>query len=154
MVMSPYSLTAGRGKASGVSETNRNGKSEGLTFRKRGGIVISIGNRRCAIVSAVCTSRAAASILRLRSNWIVIALGPCDELDEIDDMHATAALVDSGASMMPGTEAAMVSALAPGKVAVTAIVGKSTLGSADTGRSRKPKTPNEKIDSVIRDVTD
>ena len=43
----------------------------------------------------------------------------------------------------------MVSALAPGKVAVTAMVGKSTRGSADTGSSRKPNTPNAMIDAVI-----
>src|SRR5882672_12373641 len=43
----------------------------------------------------------------------------------------------------------MVSALAPGRVAVTAMVGKSTLGSAETGSSRKPNTPNAMIDAVI-----
>jgi len=42
-----------------------------------------------------------------------------------------------------------VSALAPGKVAVTAMVGKSTRGSADTGSKRKPKTPKAMIDAVI-----
>ena len=43
----------------------------------------------------------------------------------------------------------MVSALAPGRVAVTAMVGKSTLGSADTGSSRKPNTPNAMIEAVM-----
>ena len=43
----------------------------------------------------------------------------------------------------------MVSALAPGSVAVTAMVGKSTRGSADTGSRRKPKMPNAMIDAVI-----
>ena len=43
----------------------------------------------------------------------------------------------------------MVSALAPGKVAVTLMVGKSTRGSADTGSRRKPNTPNAMIDAVI-----
>ena len=47
---------------------NRTGKSDGLTLRKLGGVVISIGSRRCAMVSAVCTSSAAASMLRSRSN--------------------------------------------------------------------------------------
>ena len=72
MVMSPYSLTADSGSVSEPSEMNRTAKSDGLTFRKLGGIVISIGNRRCAMVSAVCTSSAAASMLRLRSNWMTI----------------------------------------------------------------------------------
>ena len=58
-------------------------------------------------------------------------------------------MVDSWRSMMPATEAAMVSALAPGRVAVTAMVGKSTRGSAETGSRRKPNTPNAMIDAVI-----
>src|SRR6267154_5398949 len=146
MVMSPYSLTADSGSVAEPSATNSTGKSAGFTLRKLGGIVISIGNRRCAIVNAVCTSRAAASMLRLRSNWMVMTVVPCDELDDIEEMPA---IVDSWRSMMPATEAAMVSALAPGKVAVTAMVGKSTLGSADTGNRRKPNTPKAMIDAVI-----
>src|SRR5712672_3790855 len=85
-------------------------------------------------------------MLRLRSNWMVMALVPCDELDDIDEMPA---IVDSWRSMIPATEAAIVSALAPGKVAGTAMVGKSTLGSADTGNRRKPNTPKAMIDAVI-----
>ena len=53
MVMSPYSLTADSGSVSEPSEMNRTAKSDGFTFRKLGGIVISIGSRRCAMVSAV-----------------------------------------------------------------------------------------------------
>jgi hypothetical protein len=68
MVMSPYSWTVDSGSVADPSETNSTGKSAGFTLRKLGGIVISIGNRRCAMVSAVCTSSAAASMLRLRSN--------------------------------------------------------------------------------------
>src|SRR6266550_1063778 len=146
MVISPYSWTADNGSVADPNTTNSTGKSAGFTLRKLGGIVISIGSRRCAIVSAVWTSSAAASMLRLRSNWIVITLVPCDELDDIDEIPA---MVDSWRSMMPATEAAMVSALAPGKVAVTAMVGKSTLGSAETGNRRKPNTPNAMIDAVI-----
>src|SRR5439155_19738996 len=146
MVMSPYSWTADKGSVAERSTTNSTGKSAGFTFRKLGGIVISIGSRRCAIVSAVWTSSAAASMLRLRSNWMVMTLVPCDELDDIDEMPA---MVDSWRSMMPATDAAMVSALAPGKVAVTAMVGKSTLGSAETGNRREPNTPNAMIDAVI-----
>src|ERR1700710_837174 len=51
--------------------------------------------------------------------------------------------------MMPATEAAMVSALAPGRVAVTAMVGKSTRGSAETGSSRKANTPKAMIEAVM-----
>ena len=88
MVMSPYSLTADNGSVADPSATNSTGKSAGFTLRKLGGIVISIGSRRCAMVSAVCTSSAAASMLRLRSNWMVICVVPCDELDDIDEMPA------------------------------------------------------------------
>ena len=77
---------------------------------------------------------------------MVMAVVPCDELDVIEEMPAT---VESWRSMMPATDAAMVSALAPGKVAVTAMVGKSTLGSAETGSRRNPNTPNAMIDAVI-----
>src|SRR5207244_9776110 len=146
MVVSPCSWAADGGSVEEPSTTNSTGKSGGFTLRKLGGIVISIGRRRCAMVSAVCTSSAAASMLRLRSNWMVMTLVPCDEFDDIEEMPAT---FDSWRSMMPATDAAMVSALAPGKVAVTAMVGKSTLGSADTGNRRKPNTPKAIIDAVI-----
>src|SRR3954467_12240854 len=144
--MSPYSLPAESGSVAEPSETNSTGKSAGFTLRKLGGIVISIGSGRCAIVSAVCTSSAAASMLRLRSNWMVMTVVPCDELDDIDEMPA---MVESWRSMMPATDAAIVSALAPGNVAVTAMVGKSTLGSADTGSKRNPNTPKAMIVAVI-----
>ena len=71
---------------------------------------------------------------------------PCDELDDIEEMPE---IVESWRSIGPATEAAIVSALAPGNVAVTAMVGKSTFGSADTGSSRNPNTPNAMIDAVI-----
>src|SRR3954469_1861854 len=144
--MSPYSLTADNGSVADPNATNSTGKSAGFTLRKLGGIVISIGSRRCAIVKAVCTSSDAASMLRLRSNWMVMTLLPCDELDDIEEMPA---MVDSWRSMMPATDAAMVSALAPGKVAETAMVGKSTRGSAETGNRRKPNTPKAMIEAVI-----
>src|SRR5215470_137933 len=144
--MSPYSLTVESGSVAEPSETNSTGKSAGFTLRKLGGMIISIGSLRCAIVNAVCTSSAAASMLRLRSNWMVMAVVPCDELDDIEEMPA---MVESWRSMMPATEAAIVSALAPGKVAVTAMVGKSTLGNADTGSRRNPNTPNAMMVAVI-----
>ena len=74
---------------------------------------------------------------------------PCEEFDDIDEMPA---IVESCRSMTPATDDAMVSALAPGKVAVTAMVGKSTRGRADTGSRRKPKMPNAMIDAVINVV--
>src|SRR3954470_4788534 len=77
---------------------------------------------------------------------MVIWVAPCAEDDDIEEMPA---MVESWRSMMPATEAAMVSALAPGRVAVTLMVGKSTRGSAEAGSRRKPKMPNAMIDAVI-----
>src|SRR6201990_3615554 len=77
---------------------------------------------------------------------MTVAVVPCEEGEDIAERRA---LVESGRPIGPATEAAMVSALAPGRVAVTAMVGKSTLGSAETGNSRNPNTPNAMIDAVI-----
>ncbi len=107
-------MTVDSGKVDELNATNSTGKSDGLTLRKLGGVVISIGSRRCAIVSAVWTSSAAASMSRVKSNWIVMVLEPCDEIDDIEEMPGT---VESCRSMMPATDDAMVSALAPGSEA-------------------------------------
>src|ERR1700712_5186233 len=77
---------------------------------------------------------------------MTIAVVPGDGVEDIDEMRA---MVESWRSIGPATEAAMVSALAPGSVAVTAMVGKSTLGSAETGSSRNPNTPKAMIDAVM-----
>ena len=102
-------------------------------MRKNGGVVISIGRRRAATVNAVCTSSAAPSMFRLRSNWMMIDVVPSAEVDVIEVMPA---MVESCRSIGPATDAAMVSGLAPGKVAVIWMVGKSTAGSAATASSR------------------
>ena len=49
----------------------------------------------------------------------------------------------------PATEAAIVSALAPGNDALIDTVGKSTFGKAATGSRRNPKMPKAMIDAVI-----
>jgi hypothetical protein len=66
----------------------------------------------------------------LRSNCMVMDVRPSDDEDVIDEMPA---MVDNCRSIGEATEAAMVSGLAPGKVAVIAMVGKSTRGKAETG---------------------
>ena len=132
-VISPYSLTAESGSVGEFRLMYRIGKSPGLTFRKLGGVVISTGRRRCATESAVCTSSAAPSMLRLRSNWMVIEVMPSDDEDVSDVIPA---IVESWRSIGAATDAAMVSALAPGSVAVMLMVGKSTAGSAATESSR------------------
>src|ERR1700693_5068536 len=96
-------------------------------------MVISTGSLRAATESAVCTSRAAPSMLRLRSNWIVIDVMPSDEEDVSELMPA---MVQSWRWRGAATDAAMVSALAPGNCPVMLIVEKSTAGKAATDNSR------------------
>jgi hypothetical protein len=131
--VSAYSCTVDSGSVSEMLAMNRIGKSDGLTLRKLGGVVISTGRRRCAMVSAVCTSSAAASMSRLRSNWMVMRVIPSEDDDVIELMPA---MVDICRSIGEATEAAIVSGLAPGKFAVISMVGKSTRGSAETGSRR------------------
>jgi hypothetical protein len=61
-------LTFDSGKVCEFALTTSTGKSPGLTLRKLGGCVISIGKRRCADVSPDCTSSAAPSMFRLSTN--------------------------------------------------------------------------------------
>ena len=82
---------------------------------------------------AACTSCAAASMSRLRSNCSVIWLIP-NELDEVISWSEGICpkLRSSGAV----TSDAIMSGLAPGSWVVTWMVGKSTCGSDDTGSHR------------------
>src|SRR4051812_48894299 len=125
---------------------NSTGKSPGFTLRKNGGVVISTGRRRAATVNAVCTSSEAPSMLRLRSNWTVIVVMPSAD---VDVSALIPAIVESWRSIGDATDAAIVSGLAPGSVAVIAMVGKSTAGSAETESSRYAKAPNTISDAVI-----
>src|SRR5581483_3353019 len=58
-------------------------------------------------------------------------------------------MVENCRSIGPATDAAMVSGLAPGRVAVTWMVGKSTRGSAATASSLYANTPNTMIEAVM-----
>src|SRR6201987_2400026 len=132
-VVSAYSSATESGSVGERQLQYMTGKSAGFTFRKRGGIVISTGSLRAATVSAVCTSSAAPSMLRLRSNWIVIEVMPSDDEEVSEGMPA---MVDDWRSIGAATDAAMVSALAPGNCPWMLMVGKSTVGSAATASSR------------------
>ena len=96
-------------------------------------MVISVGSRRAAVLIADWTSSAAPSMSRLRSNWSVIRVSPSPLIEVIEVMPA---MVANWRSSGVATEAAMVSGLAPGRLAVTWMVGKSTRGRAATGSSR------------------
>ena len=131
--VSAYSSTADSGRLAELSARNSTGESAGLTLRNEGGVVISAGSRRAAVLIADCTSSAAPSMSRSRSNWSVIRVEPSPLLEVIEPIPA---MVANWRSSGVATDAAMVSGLAPGRLAVTWIVGKSTRGSAATGSRR------------------
>src|SRR5215475_11333896 len=88
-------------------------------------------------------------MFRLRSNWMMIDEVPSADVDVIDEMPA---MVESWRSIGPATEAAIVSGLAPGSVALIWMVGKSTAGKAATASRRyakKPKTISDVVSSVV-----
>src|SRR5689334_15341223 len=103
------------------------------------------GSWRPAAEMADCTSSAAPSRLRERLNWSVICVDPCEE---VDDMLSRPAIVENCRSSGVATEDAMVSGEAPGSAAETWIVGKSTLGRSDTGRSRYAMTPKIRMPAI------
>jgi len=60
------------------------GWSAGFTLVKVGGVGIPAGRRRDACVMAACTSTAAPSRFRLRSNSKVICVDPSEFVDVIE----------------------------------------------------------------------
>src|SRR3984957_19950672 len=95
------------------------------------------------------TSRAAASMLRLRSNWRVTLVLP-KELDEV--IFVIPAMWPNCRSNGVATEDAMICALAPGRLAETEMVGKSTWGKGETGRTLKAMPPAIAMAAVSRVV--
>ena len=69
---------------------------------------------------AACTSWEAASMLRLMLNCMVIWVPPCVLVEFMDSMPA---MVENSRSSGVATAAAMVSGLAPGRAALTWMVG-------------------------------
>src|ERR1700758_2251957 len=65
--------------------------------------------------------------------------GPPSRLVEV--MESTPAMVENWRSSGVATDDAMVSGLAPGRLAETWIVGNSTCGSGETGSIRNAITP-------------
>jgi hypothetical protein len=91
------------------------------------------GRSRAAFAIMACTSCAAASRLRLRLNCKVICVEPWELVEVIE---STPAIVENCFSSGMATAEAMVSGVAPGRDALTRIVGKSTLGRSLTGSMR------------------
>src|SRR5271156_68709 len=69
-----------------------------------------------------------------------------------DVISVTPAIRPNCRSSGVATEEAMISGLAPGKLAPTEMVGKSTCGSADTGNSLNATAPARAIATVKRVV--
>src|SRR6266702_3703655 len=88
-------------------------------------------------------------MFRFSSNWRVMLVEPRLLTDVIS---VTPAMCPSWRSSGAATEVAMVSGSAPGSPADTEMVGKSTWGSGDTGRSRKAITPASTSPKVRRVV--
>ena len=121
------------------------GASAGFTLRYVGFAGRFAGRYVRAALIAACTSRAAPSILRLRSNWIVIDVVPRLLVDVISE---TPAMCPNCRSSGVATDDAMISALPPGRLAFTEIVGKSTCGSGDTGSTVNAIAPAIAIATV------
>src|SRR5271163_3344610 len=102
------------------------GVSAGFTFRQYGFRGRLVGSCPRAALMAACTSRAAASILRFKSNCSVILVDPSVD-DEV--ISFTPAMRPNCRSSGVATEDAIVSGLAPGRLVLIEIDGKSTCGS-------------------------
>ena len=102
-------------------------------MRNVGGVVICGGSWRSAAEIAACTSCAAASMLRSSVNCSVIDVEPSELVEVIE---STAGIVENCFSSGVATADAIVSGDAPGRLADTEIVGKSTFGNEATGRRR------------------
>ena len=96
------------------------GVAAGLDLRNAGRDGRSLGRSVSAALMAACTSRAAPSMLRLRSNWTEMRVEP-SELREVSSV--TPGISPSRRSSGAATVAAMVSGSAPGRLAVTLMVG-------------------------------
>src|SRR5579863_2391588 len=98
---------------------------------------------------AACTSRAAPSMLRLKSNCSVTDVVP-RLLDDV--ISVMPAIRPNCRSSGVATDDAMISGLAPGKPAATVMVGKSTCGSGETGNTKNaamPASAMAKVSSVV-----
>src|SRR3990170_5891536 len=144
-IVSAYSSTVESGRVSEVRAKRSTEKLAGFTLRYDGGLGMVDGKSRAARAIIDCTSCAAASMLRLRLNCKVICVRP-RVLAEL--MESRPAIVENCFSRGVATADAMVSGLAPGRVAVTVMVGKSTVGKSLTGNALYPMAPKMRIPSI------
>src|SRR3954470_5349250 len=114
-----------------VSAGTNTGAAAGLALRNRGSDGRSLGKSANEALIAACTSRAARSMLRPIENcsWMLVVPS---ELVEV--IWSRPAIWPSRRSRGAATVEAMTEGSAPGRVADTRIIGKSTLGTDETGR--------------------
>jgi hypothetical protein len=127
----------------------RIGASAGFTLRYVGLDGRLAGRLVRAALIAACTSRAAPSMLRSRSNCRVM---PAEPSELVEVISVTLAMRPNCRSSGAATDEAMVSGLAPGSDADTEMVGKSICGKGDTGRKRNATAPASAIATVSRVV--
>ena len=114
-----------------VSASTNTGAAAGLALRKRGSDGRSLGRSASEALIAACTSRPARSMSRPIENCSWMLVEP-SELVEV--IWSIPAIWPSRRSRGAATVDAMTEGSAPGRVAETRIIGKSTLGTDETGR--------------------
>src|ERR1039458_3608681 len=108
-----------------------------------------MGKSLAAALMAAWTSRAAPSTFRFKSNWMVTEHPPRVLTDVIS---VTPAIWARRRSSGAASEDATVAGSAPGRLAETLIIGKSTRGMAATGMSLKATTPAMKRPMASNEV--
>src|ERR1700733_10972487 len=103
----------------------------GLNLRNEGGAGIPGGRSGITAAMAVCTSTAALSMSRFKSNCSVTLELPVEFAELIS---LTLAIVVNWRSSGLATPAAIMAGSPPGRVALTLMVGKSTSGGGRAGR--------------------
>src|SRR5580698_6142796 len=119
-MVSAYSSRSESRMVGDVTKKFRIGWAPGFTLRNDGGVGMPGGSRGIASAMAVSTSTVAPSISRSRLNCSVILVDPW-LLEEI--MESRPAIVVNCRSSGVATDDAMVSGLAPGRLAETEMVG-------------------------------
>src|ERR1700728_2455384 len=108
------------GRVSELTPRKKIGWPAGFTLLNDGGRGMFGGSRPPALAMPDSMSWAAASMLRSSVNWIVMEVLPSELEEFIESMPA---MVENWFSSGVATEEAMVSGLAPGRLALTWMVG-------------------------------
>src|SRR6267154_2455072 len=109
------------------------GMSAALLLRNDGGLGMPGGSSGVAALIAVTTSTDAPSMLRFKSNCSEMEVEP---IERTDVMESSPEIAVNCRSSGVATAEAMVDGDAPGRLALTLMVGKSTVGRSETGRAR------------------